>query len=312
MTATVHVLGRGIVGGRVARMLYDRRVETLVARRPDFSGVRPGDVVVLAHGGDHAHPAAAALERGAHVVAVGDGVDDTRAQFALGVLAAEQGCTLVVGAAMAPGVAGLLSRHLAAAVVGVDEIHVAVHGTAGPACAREHHTSLRHPAVGWHDGRWVEYLGGSGRELCWFPEPIGARDCYRAAHSAPVVLQRAFPEVSRVSMRRSATRRDRLTARLPMLRQPPQEGGAGALRVEVRGDAADGSGRACVVGGVAELVGTAAGACAAAFVAQLLDDGLAPGLAVPGAVELPTLALLHRMEAFGVRLQEFTGIPTVA
>lgn len=312
MTATVHVVGRGIVAGRVARMLYDRRVEVLAPWRPDLSGVRPGDVVVLAQGGEHAHPATAALEHGAHVVTVGDGVDDTRAQLALGALAAEHGRTLVVGAATAPGLAGLLTRHLAAGLDGVDEIHVAVHGTAGPACAREHHTSLRRPALGWHDGRWVEHLGGSGRELCWFPEPIGPRDCYRAAHSAPVVLQRAFPEVARVSMRRSATRRDRLTARLPMLRQPPQEGGAGALRVEVRGDASDGSGRACVVGGVAELVGTAAGACAAAFVAELLAGGFAPGLAVPGADDLPTLAVLHRLEAFGVRLQEFTGIPTRA
>ena len=24
-------------------------------------------------------------------------------------------------------------------------------------------------------------IGGTGRELCWFPDPIGGRDCYRAA-----------------------------------------------------------------------------------------------------------------------------------
>ena len=311
MSAIVHVLGRGIVAGRVGRMLYDRTIETIDTRRPSFRAVRPGDVVVLAHGGEHAHPAATALELGAHVVAVGDGVDDTRAQLALGVLAAEQGTTLVVGAAMAPGLAGLFARHLAAGLAGVDEIHVAVHGTAGPACARAHHRSLRHPALGWHDGHWVEHLGGSGRELCWFPEPIGARDCYRAAHAAPVLLQRAFPAIGRISMRRSATRRDRFTARLPMLRAPHHEGGVGALRVEVRGDDPAG-GRACMVGGVAELVGTAAGSCAAAFVAELLHGGLPAGLVVPGDAKLPTLSLLHRVESYGVRLQEFTGIPTLS
>ena len=96
-----------------------------------------------------------------------------------------------------------------------------------------------------------------------------------------------------------------------MLRSPHREGGVGALRVEVRGDALLG-GRACIVGGVAELVGTAAGACAAAFVGELLAGGLPPGLAVPGCAELPTLTLLHRVESYGVRLQEFTGIPTVS
>jgi len=309
VSVTVHVLGTGIVAGRVARMLYDQRLDTLDPYRPDFTRVTPGDVVVLAHGDDYAHPAAAAIGRGAHVVGVGDGVEDTRAQIALGTLALEHGTTIVVGAAMAPGLAGLLARHLATDLAGADEIHVAVHGTAGPACARAHHTALRRPALGWHDGSWVEYLGGSGRELCWFPEPIGARDCYRAAHAAPVLLQRAFPEVARVSLRRSATRRDRLTARMPMLRQPHREGGVGALRVEVRGDGRDG-GRECVVGGVAELVGTAAGACAAAFVAQLLGPGLPSGLVLPGAADLPTLDLLHRVESYGVRIQEFTGIPT--
>jgi hypothetical protein len=306
---TVWLLGRGIVAGRIARMLYDRRVESLDPRRPDMHAVASGDVVVLGHGGEHAHPAAAALERGAHVVGIGDGVDDTRAQMALAVFAREAGLSLVVGASMAPGLSGLIARHLAGPLAVVDEIHVAVHGTAGPACARAHHTSLRRPALGWHDGRWVEHVGGSGRELCWFPEPIGARDCYRADHAAPVLLQRAFSDVDRISMRRSATRRDRLTARLPMLRAPHQEGGIGALRVEVRGGAADGS-RACVVAGVAERVGTAAGACAAAFTAHLLADGLPTGLIVPGAADLPTLALLNRVETYGVRLQEFTGIPT--
>ena len=43
---------------------------------------------------------------------------------------------------------------------------------------------------------------------------------------------------------------------------------------------------------------------------QILDAELPTGLVVPGAAELPTLDLLHRVETFGVRLQEFTGIPT--
>jgi hypothetical protein len=304
----VHIVGRGIVGRRVERMLHELPIAVHDPRAPAFGRAVPGDVVVLAQGGDHARSSADALERGLHVVSAGDGVADTRAQLTLDQLAREAGVTLVIGAALAPGLAGLIARHLAAGLAAVDEIHVAVHGTAGPTCARAHHTSLRRPALGWHDGSWVEYIGGSGRELCWFPEPIGARDCYRAEHTAPLLLQRAFPDADRISMRRSATRRDRLTARLPMLRAPHQEGGVGALRVEVRGAAPTGE-RVCVIAGVAERVGSAAAATVAAFVAHLLEAGLPAGVVVPGDRNLATLELLHRVEGYGVRLQLFTGIP---
>ena len=33
----------------------------------------------------------------------------------------------------------------------------------------------------------VERAGGSGRELCWFPDPIGAVDCYRPALPDPLL-----------------------------------------------------------------------------------------------------------------------------
>ena len=89
--------------------------------------------------------------------------------------------------------------------------------------------------MAWQDGDWVDYLGGSGRELYWFPEPVGALDCYRADIADPLLLHAAFPDVTRISARRSARRRDRFTARLPMLSPPHEEGGVGAVRVELRG-----------------------------------------------------------------------------
>src|SRR3546814_1708122 len=78
-------------------------------------------------------------------------------------------------------------------------------------------------------------MAGSGRELCWFPDPIGAEDCYRAELPDAVLLVPHFPLVDRVTARLSATRRDRITAHLPMLRKPHPEGLVGAVRVEVRG-----------------------------------------------------------------------------
>ncbi|MFP5487837.1 MAG: hypothetical protein ACLGHQ_05975, partial [Acidimicrobiia bacterium] len=216
--------------------------------------------------------------------------------------------SLVVGAAMSPGLSGLVARHLATPLASVDEIHIAIHGTAGPSCARDHHRSLSGLSPTWRDGAWVEHVGGSGRELCWFPEPVGAKDSYRARIAAPLLVHRAFPEVHRISVRRSARRRDRFTAWLPMLRPPHPEGGVGALRVEVRGADATGA-RQCVVAGVAEQVGTTAAATAAAFVTALADGVVHPGLVVTGDAALPTLDLLRRVQSFGVRLPEFTGVP---
>jgi hypothetical protein len=303
---TVHVVGRGIVGARVHRMLQHLPVMQHDGRWADVTGTAPGDVVVLAHGGRVAQQVTALLGRDLHVVTMGDSVADIRTL--LDRRPGSVGTSLVVGAAMSPGLSGLIARHLAQQLDSIDEIHVAIHGTAGPACARVHHRSLTGLSPGYLDGEWVDHVGGSGRELCWFPEPIGAKDCYRARISSPYILQRAFPEVSRLSARRSARRLDRLTAWLPMLSPPHQEGGVGGLRVEVRGADAQG-GRQVRIAGVAELVGTAAAATVTAFATALVDGLLPTGLVVAGDASLPTVELLRRAEHHGVRLQEFTGIP---
>lgn len=306
---TIHIVGRGVVARRLQRMLHRRPVIVHAARWSAVTGVSPGDTVVLAHGGEHAPAVPALLDRDLHVVTVGDSLDDTAALLDLDVDGLER--SLVVGAALSPGLSGLIARHLAASFAAVDEIHVAVHGTAGPACARAHHRSLSGLSLGWRDGSWVDQVGGSGRELCWFPEPVGAKDSYRARNASPLLLHRAFPDAQRISSRRSARRRDRFTAWLPMLRAPHPEGGVGALRVEVRGADASG-GRLCLVAGVAELVGTAAAATTAAFVTAIADGVVPPGAVVTGDPSLPTVDLLRRVEAFGVRLQEFTGVPQPA
>jgi hypothetical protein len=93
-----------------------------------------------------------------------------------------------------------------------------------------------------------------------------------------------------------------------MLRPPHPEGGVGALRVEVRG-ANSAGGRECLIVGVAELVGTATAATAAAFATLAAERALPNGLVVAGQHDAPTLELLRRIEAFGVRPQEFTGVP---
>ena len=142
---SVGVVGRGVVGQRISRRLptvldgvtifdHDPRVG-----HPLRSDV---DVVVLAHGGAHAAVAQTMIERGVAVISVSDDLDDVRALLDLDDAARAAGVPLVVGAGMAPGLTELLARMLVSQMAGFDEIHLAIHGTAGPACARRHHRAL--------------------------------------------------------------------------------------------------------------------------------------------------------------------------
>ena len=312
--ARLAIVGNGVVGRRVTKRLAERSSDVvhLDTRRLDLASsyrLDRVDVAVLARPGPHHRNARTLLERGIHVVSVGDRVDDVEHLVQLASLADAADRSLVIGAGMSPGVTGLLARHLASAFASVDEIHVAVHGTAGPACARQHHRALAGDALTLLDGQFVASRAGTGRELAWFPEPVGAYDCYRAELPSVSLLHRTFPEAARITARMSANRRDRLTSRLPMLTPPHREGGVGAVRVEVRGARADGS-RHSSIAGIAEMVGTASAANVCAHVEMLRAGSIGSGLVVPGDARLDTLELLHLVERFGVRLQTFTGIPS--
>lgn len=266
---------------------------------------RDPDVVVLAQPKSHVELASRLLGVGINVVSVCDDVEDVRALLGLERLALRNDATFVVGAAMSPGLSGLVARHLATRLDRLDEIHVAVHGTGGPECAMQHHRALGGTALGWHDRSWMERPAGSGRELAWFPEPLGAKDCYRAEMVDPLLLPRVFPEVQRVTARMSATRRDRLTARLPMLTPPHPEGGLGGLRVEVRGERR--GERVALVAGLAERTAVAAGHLAATFTMAVLRGELPAGVVVPGDAVLETDRILERLATSGIVLSEFVG-----
>lgn len=320
----VAVVGLGAVGARAARQLTvspqvaEVRLHDVAAGRAaqvaaslagtarGMSGafpIEPCDVVVLAMPAPHGPAARSALALGAHVVSTSDDLRDTRELLDLGKDAERSERTVLVGAAFAPGLSCLLARFAASGMDEVDEVHVARHGTGGPACARQHHRVLSSTAVIWRDGRWMERSGGSGRELLWFPEPVGARDCYHAQLVDPSVLLPAFPDAQRLSARISATRRDRLTARLPMLRPPHPEGGLGAVRVEVRGQRQ--SARVVEILGAVDRPAVAAGGVAAlaAIAAPTAPRG-AYGLADR---RLDTVALLTELYRRGIRAARFVG-----
>lgn len=272
---------------------------------PDATAVDGVDAVVLAGpAGSHVDVALAHLRQGRAVVSCSDDVDDVRALLALDGVASEHGAPLVVGAGFSPGYTCLLARHAAARFDQVDEIHVARSGTGGPACARQHHRALAGTAVDWRDGAWQERRAGSGRELCWFPDPIGAADCYRAELPDALVLVPTFPGVSRVTARLAATRRDRLTAPLPMLRRPHPEGLVGAVRVEVRGRR-DGA-HSVVVLGALDRPAVATGAVVALAARQAAAGAIPPGAHGLSALADP-LPMLTALADIGIRAAVFDG-----
>ena len=324
-SASIAVIGVGVVGARVARqltssgipvLLYDERSDVQQALAQSLRALELTDltkldptttpVVVLATSSAQAPLAKILLELGHHVVCTGDDVVDIRELLQLDEIARQEKRVLIVGAAACPGLSGLLVAELAPRVDTIDEIHVAFHGTGGPGCARQHHRALAGDAVGWHDGDWIDRPGGSGRELLWFPEPLGGKDCYRAELPEPLLLHRSFPEVSRISARMSATRRDRLTARLPMMSPPHAEGGVGGVRVEIRGSL---NGERCTeVAGVAERTGIIAGAVAASSAAALLNNASTiSGVVTLGDGRLNDRTLLDDVIRRGITVFEYIG-----
>ena len=309
-SAEIGVVGAGLVGTRVAALLAARGLRPRIVPHIHATELLDCSTVVMAQGGRHAALAGTFLGHGVNVVSCADGMADVLALVDLQERAVANGAVLVPGAGTMPGLSGLLVAHAARAFDVVDEAHLAVHGTGGPACARSHHEALAGSSIGWHDGEWLQRPAGSGRELCWFPDPVGPRDCYRFGTAEPVLLQRVAPSLRRITARVSATRRDRLTARLPMMSPPHAEGGVGGLRVELRGSR---QGRRHVeVVGIADRLATVAGAVAAEAALAIHSGGVGPGVRVLGEADdagngLPNADLLDAVLSHGISLHRYVG-----
>lgn len=320
------MVGLGTTGSHLARQLRSPDVERLLLDDPDPARVRavrgaidrnvvvedgpptlvdPPDVLVLAGPvGTHLEPAQRFLTAGSHVVSISDDPDEVSQLLALDERATTRGRSVVVGAGFCPGLSEILARWAGDQLDRVEGVAVATAGTGGPACARQHHRALKRDARDWRGGHWEVRRGGSGRDLAWFPDPIGARDSYLAALASPLLLQRVYPEADRISARVSATRRDRFTIRLPMLRRPHPDGGPGGIRVEVRGRV--GQAVETLVYGVMDHPSVAAGTVAA-VAAIAAGRGLAP-LGAHGLARWDDPAtLLTELHRRGVKVASFTG-----
>ncbi len=317
------VVGAGAVGARAVRQLVesddvdqvvvvdaDRARQAAVVANSGPKAVAGGEndradgVLLAGPVGTHVEAARRHVAAGRAVVSTSDSIEDVRGLLDLDAEARTQRVAVVIGAAFSPGYSCVLARHASAGFEDVTEVHVARSGTGGPACARQHHGALTGQALDWRDGGWQRRSAGSGRELCWFPDPIGAEDCYRAELPDALLLVPAFPGVGRVTARLAATRRDRFSAHLPMLRNPHPEGLLGAVRVEVRGRR-NGMSDVLVLGAL-DRPAVAAGVTAALALRWAVVGRLPAGAGGLGAIAEP-VPFLAELAQVGIKAAVFEG-----
>ncbi len=266
-----------------------------------------------------------ALEAGVPAAGCADDADTIGSLLDLDDAAREAGVPLVVGCGLAPGLSDVLARHAADAVESVEEIHVARAGSAGPACRSAILRAGRGSVQEWRDGVWSRHRAGSGRQLVWFPSPVGGLDCHRAGSGQAALLLDAFPALRRASMRVASPLGPgrqapgvRLLGHIPLVstaltggnaaRRRDPDGDWGAVWVEVRGRR--GRAEEILVYGAVDRMAFASGAVLG--VAALWLNGLGGGsVAGTGAHGLAALVdpvpFLGELARRGVKAAVFEG-----
>jgi hypothetical protein len=200
----------------------------------------------------------------------------------------------------------VLARHAADALESVSEVHVARAGWAGPACAGMLHRAHRGVALEWRDGTWVRERAGSGRQMVWFPQPVGGLDCRRASSAQAQLLVDALPRLARATMRAAPGPAEGNRRRTR--REPESEGDWGAAWVEVRGRR--GRAEEVLVYGVVDRMAFAAGTVlgvAAGWLAGLGESSVTQaGVHGLGAL-LEPVPFLAELAARGVKAAAFEG-----
>lgn len=350
---TVLLLGAGAVGRRAARQLAETdgveriliadKAGSAAAEAADAMGERaeavdwapeqplPAGVTVVASAvGGPVERAAfeRAVDAGIPAAGCGDDAATIRSLLDLDDAAREAGVSLAAGCGLAPGLADVLARHAGDALDAVDEICVARAGSAGPACRSAIDRSGRGTALEWRDGAWARHRAGSGRQLVWFPSPVGGLDCHRAGSGQAALLVDAFPLLRRATMRIASPLGPgrqppgvRFLGQVPVVsnlvsglsapaggRRRDPDGDWGAVWVEVRGRR--GRSEEILVYGAVDRMAFAAGAVLSVAALWLAGLGPAPVTAV-GAHGLAALVdpvpFLGELSRRGVKAAVFEG-----
>jgi hypothetical protein len=347
---TVLLVGAGAVGRRSARQLAESGgVERLLiadsaagvaAEGAEAMGARaeavdwspdqplPAGVTVVASAAGGAVERMVferALEAGVPAAGCADDAATIRSLLDLDDAAREAGVALAAGCGMAPGLADVLARHAADALETVEEVHVARAGSAGPACRAAVDRADHGPVLEWRDGAWARHRAGSGRQLVWFPAPVGGLDSHRFGSGQAALLVDAFPGLARASMRiasplgpgrqlpglRVLGQLAPLTVRLAgggRSRRRDPDGEWGAVWVEVRGRR--GRSEEILVYGAVDRMAFASGAVLGVTALWLAGLGAAP-VAAKGVHGLATLVdpvpFLAELARRGVKAAAFEG-----
>ena len=240
------------------------------------AGAAGNSVVVIAAQRDQVELAAEALDAGAHVITLVERPETAEKLFGLG----DRDRCVVVGAGLLPGVADVLTALAAQRLDQVSEVHLSRWGWAGARSANESRRARLHEMR-------------SGRELVWFPDPVGGRDCYLAEHAAALTVGRLLPGVQ-VHVRLGVANKIDWLRR----RRPETVG----LQVEVRGWR-EGSFEV-------EVLGVAERADVACAVVLLSAAELVAGSGSRGAIGLAELApaehFVHAWTNAGLTVHEFS------
>jgi hypothetical protein len=263
-------------------------------------------VAVAAEAGVERAVVERALERRVSVACSSDDPDGVRSLFDLDDVAREAGTAVAASCGLAPGLSDVLARHAADALEVATEVHVARAGWAGPECAGMLRRAHRGVALEWRDGAWVRERAGSGRQIVWFPDPVGGLDCRRAASAQAQLLVGALPRLSRASMRVAHGQLEGHLRRRP--RQADSEGDWGAAWVEVRGRR--GRAEEVLVYGVVDRMAFAAGTVLGVATAWLagLEETAVTEVGVHGlGVLVEPVPFLAELARRGVKAAAFEG-----
>jgi lysine 6-dehydrogenase len=115
------------------------------------------------------------------------------------------GVTVVSGCGMSPGITNLLIALATSELDAVEEIEVAVAGSAGGPSGSAGEiqlvASLSHEAPVVSDHQPASERGASAPKLVYFPEPVGWVETFRCAHPEVVTFPRRHPELRSMRFR---------------------------------------------------------------------------------------------------------------
>lgn len=243
--------------------------------------------------------------------------------------AVESGSLVITGAGASPGLTNLLTAHGARNFDVVNEIHISWVGSINSPSSPDSVVHTLRSFMGRtrvrKEGGWRFVNAGGGRELVWFPEPVGAVEISTCRHPEPIMLARSFPEAREISVKGSigvSLFLDMLkfASLLGMSRKVLERSGGlpgidtwlpgaswlgggprwSALRVEVRGEH-QGQFATEVLGAVDSMQNLVAGPLAAAALLVTRGEVDATGVLTPEEI-LDPVAVFRQLALWGIKI----------